>query len=178
VLHFAPEPPLTKVFRRAARTYATADLTGRGADLKLDIADMRSIEDGSFDLVVACDVLEHVPRDREAMGEVRRVLARGGCAIFTVPQCAAHATTFEPGAVNEPLDRERLFGQADHVRMYGLDFPSRLREAGFDVQVRSARDLPHDVVTRHVLVPPVPSAHPLATNDRSLFFARRDAVAD
>jgi hypothetical protein len=29
----------------------------------------------------------------------------------------------------------RLFGQEDHVRAYGRDYPDRLREAGFDLRV-------------------------------------------
>jgi SAM-dependent methyltransferase len=141
--------------------------------MELGVADMKNIQEGSFDLVVACDVLEHVPRDREAMQEeVRRILARGGCAILTVPQCAAHEVTLWHAGVTDPC--ERLFGQADQVRMYGLDFPARLADVGFHVQIRSAADLPRDLVTRHVLVPPVPSAHPLPSNDRRLFFARRD----
>ena len=173
VLHFAPEAPLVRLFRRAARTYLTADLSGSGVDLELNIADMTTVQDNSMDLVVACDVLEHVPRDREAMREVRRVLAPGGWAIFTVPQCGAHEVTLEVPGVTDPRERERLYGQLDHVRMYGNDFGQRLADVGFQFQVRRAADLPPTLVQKHVLVPPVPSLHPLACNDRRVYFAQR-----
>lgn len=42
-------------------------------------------EDGSVDLLLALDVLEHVPDDIEALREVVRVLRPGGRGIFTVP---------------------------------------------------------------------------------------------
>ena len=41
--------------------------------------------------------------------------------------------TFEDPSITDPAERERLFGQYDHVRQYGLDYPERLREAGFVV---------------------------------------------
>ena len=172
VLHFAPELPLKRIFRRVAATYSTADLFGTDVDANLDISEMSSVTDASFDLVIACDVLEHVPRDRDAMREIGRVLAPGGYAILTVPQCRAHRVTFEPPGVGDPRERERLFGQQDHVRMYGWDFAARLEEAGFTVEQRGAGDLPRTFVKRHVLEPPVPSDDPLACNDRRVYFAR------
>jgi SAM-dependent methyltransferase len=41
--------------------------------------------DGSFDVVIASEVLEHIPADQAAMGEITRVLAPGGTAAVTVP---------------------------------------------------------------------------------------------
>lgn len=172
VLHFGPEPPLKRIFRRAAAAYCTADLYGTGVDANLDISEMSTVADASFDLIIACDVLEHVVHDRDAMREIRRVLAPGGSAILTVPQCRAHRLTFEPTGVEDPRERERLFGQADHVRVYGWDFSAKLEEAGFQVQHRSAADLPEALVTKHTLMPPIPSEHPLACNDRRVYFAR------
>jgi hypothetical protein len=172
VLHFAPERPLRRIFRRVAAAYVTADLYGTGVDANLDISEMTTVADASFDLVIACDVLEHVPHDRHAMREIRRVLAPDGSAILTVPQCRAHRLTFEPAGVEDPRKRERLFGQADHVRVYGWDFSMRLEEAGFQVQHRSAADLPHVFVKKHILTPPVPSEDPLASNERRVYFAR------
>lgn len=38
--------------------------------------------------------------------------------------------------VTDPMERERLYWQQDHVRLYGhKDYPNRLRAAGFDVEV-------------------------------------------
>lgn len=41
--------------------------------------------DGSFDVVLGCDVLEHVEHDEEALAEILRVLRPGGVFIGTVP---------------------------------------------------------------------------------------------
>lgn len=42
-------------------------------------------EDGKFDLITCLDVLEHVPDDRGAMVELRRVSKPGGWLLATVP---------------------------------------------------------------------------------------------
>jgi len=41
--------------------------------------------DGSFDAVIAAEVLEHVPADQAAIDELARVLRPGGLAAVTVP---------------------------------------------------------------------------------------------
>lgn len=41
--------------------------------------------DASFDVVIAAEVLEHIPADQRALAEISRVLAPGGSAAVTVP---------------------------------------------------------------------------------------------
>jgi SAM-dependent methyltransferase len=41
--------------------------------------------DGTFDVVIAAEVLEHIPGDQHAMNEIARVLRPGGVAAVTVP---------------------------------------------------------------------------------------------
>jgi SAM-dependent methyltransferase len=139
LLHFAPEPPFDPVFDRLPGTErVTADLHAP-ADLRLDISDM-DLPDGSFDLILCSHVLEHVPDDRAAMRELRRVLADGGLSLVLVPY-RPDVTTYENPSVTAPLDRMVAFGQQDHVRIYGNDLPERLREAGFEVSDRTAAEL-------------------------------------
>ena len=60
-----------------------------------------------------------------------------------VPLDRSRETTLEDPAVTSPSERERRFGQWDHVRVYGRDYPARLREAGFAVSaIRYAAELP------------------------------------
>lgn len=58
------------------------------ADKKLGDVCRLEYADGSFDVVLALDVLEHVENDRLALSEIHRVLKRGGMFIFTVPAIA------------------------------------------------------------------------------------------
>jgi SAM-dependent methyltransferase len=41
--------------------------------------------DGCFDVIIAAEVLEHIPADRAAIAEITRVLAPGGTLAVTVP---------------------------------------------------------------------------------------------
>jgi SAM-dependent methyltransferase len=139
LLHFAPESVFDQVFARLPEVErVTADLHAP-ADLRLDITDM-DLPDSSFDLIFCSHVLEHVPDDRAAMRELRRVLVDGGLALILVPYRPA-VTTYEDPSITSPLDRMVAFGQQDHVRIYGSDLPDRLHEAGFEVEDRTVAEL-------------------------------------
>jgi SAM-dependent methyltransferase len=139
LLHFAPEPLFGPVFERLPEVErVTADLYAP-ADLRLDVTDM-DLPDSSFDLILCSHVLEHVPDDRSAMRELRRVLTEGGLALVLVPYRPG-VTTYEDPSITSPLDRMVAFGQQDHVRIYGSDLAERLREAGFEVTDRTAAEL-------------------------------------
>ena len=172
-MHFAPERQFRNRISQAARKYVTADYDRGDCDLKLDISAMLSVPDQSFDVVICCDVLEHVPDDRAAMREIHRILRASGTAILTVPQMDPPARTDEDPAILSEPEREKRFGQKDHVRMYGDDFIERLRSSDFCVEVVTAGNVQGGVVDRLCLKPPVPSPSPLATNHRRIYFARK-----
>jgi len=130
ILHFAPERQLRERVRKAAARHVTADFDRGDCDLRLDMGAMPMVPDAGFDVVIACDVLEHVPDDRAAFRELRRILRPGGLAILTVPQVDPPSQTDEDPAVTDTFERERRFGQKDHVRMYGEDFCLRLETSG------------------------------------------------
>lgn len=139
LLHIAPEPCLIAGLRsRVGAGYLSADLLDPAAMERIDICNIQ-YSNGSFDAVYCSHVLEHVPDDRKAMHELRRILRSDGWAILLVPITADH--TFEDPAITDPKERLRLFGQDDHVRRYGPDYVDRLRDAGFDVQIFLPSDL-------------------------------------
>jgi SAM-dependent methyltransferase len=148
VLHVAPEPVLRDRFANVPGVrYVGGDLTAQFGPEEIDVTQLR-FADESFDAVVCNHVLEHVPNDRRAMHELARVLKPGGWAVLQVPDVEAPRTDEDP-AVTDPGERERRFGQHDHVRRYGWDFVDRLREAGFSVAVeRPETELPAEVVER------------------------------
>ncbi len=171
VLHFAPERQLRERVKKAARRVVTADFDRGDCDLRLDMSSMPSVPDASFDVVIACDVLEHVPDDCAAMRELHRVLRSGGKALLTVPQKDPPSATDEDPSVTDEKERTHRFGQKDHVRMYGDDFANRLEEAGFKVITLGSARFPEEAVRRNVLVPPVANPDQLATNIRRLYLA-------
>lgn len=173
VLHFAPEKSLKSLLETYAANYTTANYLGDKADKKLDISDMKSVEDCEFDLLIACDILEHVYNDLSAMKEIHRVLSPGGYAIITVPQKDDLKHTFEDPSIVNAEERERVFGQWDHLRIYGDNFPTMLESVGFKVTVINEANFPEELVNKHTLFPPVLSKNSLATNYRKIFFAQK-----
>lgn len=139
MLHIAPERMFERNLKRIKNLdYLTADLLDPRAMVKMDITDIQ-YPDNSFDIIYCSHVLEHVPDDRQAMREFRRVLKPDGWVGLVVPITSSE-TTFEDPSVTDPAERERLFGQFDHVRRYGLDFEDRLKEAGFDVSFFTVKE--------------------------------------
>ena len=136
ILHFSPEPLIGEL-AEGALAYVTADITDTSVDMKLDLTDI-ALADNSYDLIMANHVLEHVPDDRAAFGEIHRILRPDGCAILTVPLVQGWTTTYEDPAITDPAARERHFGRWDHVRYYGRDFADRLAAAGFRVETFQA----------------------------------------
>ena len=141
VLHIAPE----KIFFRTFRRMPHIDyVPGAKFDLEfpdeypngtvdVDLTNI-SFSEASFDAIICSHVLKHIPDDAQAMRELYRVLRPGGWAILQVPLDLSREKTYEDATIVTPEGRERAFGQRDHVRWYGRDYPDRLRQAGFDVQ--------------------------------------------
>lgn len=139
ILHFAPEPIFYKIFSSiTGADYYPVDLNPQAFVLKMrkavDITDI-TFDDNTFDLIMCTHVLEHIPDDKKAMTELYRVLKPNeGIAMLTVPINNTLQKTFENPAYNTPELRLKYFGQHDHVRRYGRDYPDRLKAAGFFVQ--------------------------------------------
>lgn len=134
ILHVAPEQCFYGLFRKSKNLdYTTADLDSPIADIKMDLHQIPFDAD-TFDVVLCNHVLEHVQDDRQCMREILRVLKPGGWAVMQVPQRVNMEHTDEDPTLTDPKERIRRFGQYDHLRMYGLDYPERLKEVGFQVE--------------------------------------------
>jgi SAM-dependent methyltransferase len=134
LLHLAPEKPLMEILVKQKNIdYLTADLNPENVMIKMDITNIH-YPDNCFDAILCNHVLEHIPDDRKAMHELYRVLKPGGWAILQVPVSNVLEQTFEDFTIISPLEREKHFGQKDHVRIYGKDYRERLKKAGFKVE--------------------------------------------
>jgi ubiquinone/menaquinone biosynthesis C-methylase UbiE len=102
------------------------------ADVKADICNL-PFEDNQYDVILCNHVLEHISDDTKAMQELFRVLKPGGMAILQIPQDLNREQTFADDTITDQKERAKLFGQYDHVRVYGRDYFDKLRSIGFRV---------------------------------------------
>ncbi|MDA9144579.1 methyltransferase domain-containing protein [Flavobacteriaceae bacterium] len=132
VLHIAPEQVFYTKFKAIKDwEYTTTDLHSPLADIKADICALPFNND-QYDLIFCNHVLEHIPDDKKAMEELYRVLKKGGTLIAQVPLNEELDETFEDYTITDKKERTRIFGQYDHVRVYGKDYYTRLNTVGFE----------------------------------------------
>ena len=133
LLHFAPEQAFYNRFKKLKNlNYTTTDLNSPLADVKADICNL-PFADNDFDFILCNHVLEHIPDDKKAMSELLRVLKPNGTAILQIPQDLNRETTFEDDSITGAKERAEIFGQYDHLRVYGRDYFETVRTIGFKV---------------------------------------------
>jgi SAM-dependent methyltransferase len=147
LLYFAPEYCLYRALRRTypGTCYMTVDYAPWHGE-RVEDARALTFGDGSFDVILCSHVLEHIEEDRQAMGEMFRVLRAGGVALICVPIYPLdRAVTEEDFTIRDPGLRLKHYGALDHVRNYGLDVRDRLAGAGFRVEhLRSGDVVPEE----------------------------------
>lgn len=114
--------------------YTSADLFSPIVDVKADILDL-PFEDNTYDVIICNHVLEHIVDDRKAMSELYRVMKSGGWGIVQVPMKNSLEKTYEDFTITDPKERQKHFGQYDHVRWYGMDYFDRLKSVGFETEI-------------------------------------------
>lgn len=178
VIHFAPDNCIKERLKEKSGQYLTADLVTEGQyykdlDYNIDMTNMDQIQENEFDLLLAFDVLEHIPKHIDAIKETHRILKNGGYCIFSVPQKDGLIHSEEDLTITNSKDREKKFGQFDHWRIYGDDFKDFLEDNGFKVTIVDKNSFEDSFVEKSVLYPPQISRHPLATNNRRIYFGQK-----
>ena len=153
VLHVAPEQVFYKKFKKLKNwEYFTFDLNSPIADIKGDLTST-NFKDESFDLIICNHVLEHIEDDKSALDEMYRILKYNGISILQVPINVKRENTFEDLSIKSKIQREKYFGQYDHVREYGLDFKDRVEQAGFKVEmINYSKKISQDLVIKYGLM--------------------------
>jgi SAM-dependent methyltransferase len=140
LMHVAPETVIyNKLFGNQKIDYVPCVKIGEDevdeyptGTIDVDITNVQ-FGDNSFDAIYCSHVLEHVPEDVKAMKEFFRILKPGGWAMLQVPIDKSRSETYEDFSITDPKEREKAFGQFNHVRLYGMDYIDRLKLAGFEV---------------------------------------------
>ncbi len=133
ILHFAPEQCFHKFFKSFFKNYTSIDLNSPIVDIKADICNL-PFNDNIYDYILCNHVLEHIYDDEKAMKEIFRVLNKNGIAILQVPIDIKSNLTQDGRDIDDKEVRSKLFGQYDHLRMYGLDYFKKLKKVGFNVK--------------------------------------------
>ncbi|MCS5675543.1 MAG: class I SAM-dependent methyltransferase [Acidimicrobiales bacterium] len=82
--------------------------------------------DGTFDRIICSEVLEHIPDDHTAIGELARVLRPGGSIALTVPAWVAEKICWK---LNDEYHAPKAIG--GHVRIYRRSqLRSKIRQVG------------------------------------------------
>ncbi len=151
VLHIAPEHCFIERFEALKNLdYITADIESPLAKVKMDVHDI-PFPDNSFDVVFCNHVLEHVTDDLKACSEFNRVLKPTGWGILQSPVYDLEKT-LEDNTITDAVERERIFGQRDHVRKYGKDYASRLGNSGIKIEESHfVKELEASLVLRYAL---------------------------
>ncbi len=133
LLNIAPDYAIqNKLKKLSGVNYISIDLKSRLAMQKADLTNL-PFDEKTFDAVLCYHVLEHIEDDKKAISEIHRVLKPGGWAILQTPFERDRQKTFEDLTIKSKEERKMLFGQEDHVRIYGRDYVERLTKAGFEV---------------------------------------------
>lgn len=151
VLHIAPEHCFIDRFEALPNLeYITGDIESPLAKVKMDVHQI-PFEDNSIDVVFCNHVMEHVEDDIKACSEINRVLKKDGWGIIQSPVYDL-PETLEDGSITDPAERERVFGQRDHVRKYGNDYAARLRKSGIEIEENNyVKDFSEEVIKKYAL---------------------------
>jgi SAM-dependent methyltransferase len=122
LLNIAPDyATQTKLKSLTNVDYSSVDLESPLAIYTEDLTNL-SFKDNSFDAILCYHVLEHIEDDKKAISELFLVLKTRGWAILQTPIDNDREETYEDFTITSPDERKKIFGQEDHVRIYGRDY--------------------------------------------------------
>lgn len=145
ILHVAPEKCIEEKIKKSRKNkdlYITGDIQEGLADEVIDITNIK-YRSKYFDYIIVNHVLEHIEDEERAMTELHRVLKDCGKLIFSMPICEKQ-NTFEMRRGGGKLTEERrleLYGQKDHVRLYGKDVKERMKKYNFRIEEYKVSDI-------------------------------------
>jgi SAM-dependent methyltransferase len=160
ILHMAPERHLEVLIEAAEPgEYIRGDLHPQRANQQRIDLEALPFDDNSLDLIICNHVLEHVAQPMQALSEMQRVLKPGGILIAQTPYAPSLIHTLEMHTPPDARTAHLLYGQTDHVRLFGSDIADYFHAAGFK----------GDLLHHEALLPQVSGAD-FGCNTREPFF--------
>lgn len=135
VLDFSPSDSIyNQLSKNKKIDYKASDLSGNfNAAYQYDLTNI-ACEDNFFDYIICFHILEHIIDDAKAMSELFRILKPNGLVFIQTP--FKEGEIYEDFSIVTPQEREKHFGQDDHVRVYSINgLAERLRKAGFQLEL-------------------------------------------
>lgn len=131
ILHVAPERHLARGLAASGpEIHLRADLVpSSSVSVAFNLAYI-PLPDGSIDFVVANHVLEHVDDITGALRELVRIMRPGALAVLQTPFSPLLDETLELAPIRSDETRQLLYGQEDHVRLFGRDIVQQVEDCG------------------------------------------------
>ena len=144
ILHTAPERCIYYLIKKNSNIdYTPIDLYPEGYKfcncIKEDVTNL-SFSDNTFDFVLSNQVMEHILDEKRFLRELLRVIKPDGYLLLNFPVFIDLEKTFQDDSITSPEDREKYYGQYDHVRKYGRDIFLRLQK-DYGAKIIFAKDL-------------------------------------
>lgn len=160
ILHMAPEAHIERLIAACKPAhYVRGDLHPTQAHHQRIDIERLPFDDASLDLVICNHVLEHVTHPDKALSEISRCLRAGGMVIAQTPYAPSLKHTLEMKAAPDADTAHLLYGQSDHVRLFGDDIPEYFHNSGLQ-----------GVLLAHEAVLPDASPAQYGVNAREPFF--------
>jgi hypothetical protein len=128
ILHFAPEPGLHRRLKSLSKNYRPVDYEVSQYQKWVpkvqfvDMCDLSSLNNEKFELIIHNHVLEHVPcSPSKVLSELKKRISFGGSMLFSVLIRKSSITVEDEQLNLTGKQRQKLFGQSDHVRIFGED---------------------------------------------------------
>jgi SAM-dependent methyltransferase len=133
-----------------------ASVRGEAFEVSVDLFDAERdrfpYDDGSFETVLACEIIEHLVRDpMHLFLECRRTLEEGGRLIVTTPNIASLTSVarvlhgYDNSQISSayPRPRKEALDEAPHVREYtAFEVRAVLEAAGFEIETLITEPIP------------------------------------
>ena len=106
-----------------------------GLNIKTSYLNEAGFQDESFDIVTMTDVFEHIQEPKKMLGDIKRVLKRGGILFIKVPNGRYNLLKLGLAKMTGKLKDYDIFDSYEHLTHFSHDtLKKMLEESGFKIK--------------------------------------------